>query len=379
MFDFSKRVKRIQGSERSLRKIIIPEGTIRLDSGEPDFPTSEHIKEAAIKALKDNHTHYGPAYGDQELREAICSRLKMDHGVDRKPENVLITSGGSEAVYLIAATYINPGDEVLIFDPDYSAYAESVSLFGGTPVYVPRMDDFHLDLKSMENSLSEKTKMVFLSNPGNPTGAVLNESEINTIARLAKERHFMIVADEVYDNLIYQENPFFSICRAHEAAARTILLNSFSKTYAMTGWRAGYIVADKNIIDQLVGLHKSLMICTSVPVQKACIAALTGPQDCVKEMRAVYNARRFKVANLLSDIETIRANSCEGAFYFFPRFNHDMTSKDLTTYLAEKKLLVRSGTEFGENGQKHFRITFATSDEMIEEGLSRLKNALNDL
>jgi aspartate/methionine/tyrosine aminotransferase len=350
-----------------------------LDTGDPDFPTPEHIKEAVIKALEENHTHYGPAYGDQELREAVCLRLKLDRGIDRKPENVLITSGGSEAVYLIAATYINPGDEVLIFDPDYSAYAESVALFGGTPINVPRLDDFHIDLKSMESRITEKTKMVFFSNPGNPTGAVLSQSEICEMAKLAKEHNFMIVVDEVYDHLIYQEKPFFSICQVHEAEECTILLNSFSKTYAMTGWRVGYVVADRNIVNQIVKLHKSLMICTSRPLQKACIAALTGPQDCVNDMRAVYNARRLKVADILSDIENIQANSCEGAFYFFPRFNHSLTSKELTAYLAEKKLMVRSGTEFGDNGQKHFRITFATSESIIEEGLSRLKNALHQL
>jgi len=379
MFDFSHRMKRILNSERALRKILTPQGTIKLDTGDPDFPTPEHIKEAAVRALKDNHTHYGPAYGDQELREAVCSRLKLDRGVDQKPENVMITSGCSEAVYLIAATYINPGAEVIVFDPDYSAYAESVSLFGGIPVNIPRLDDFHLNLKSMENHLSEKTKMVFLSNPGNPTGAVLSESEICAMARLAKERDFMIVVDEVYDNLVYHKDSFFSICQAHEAQSHTIMLNSFSKTYAMTGWRVGYVVADHNIINQIVKLHKSLMICTSVPVQKACIAALTGPQDCVKKMRAVYNARRLKVADILSDIETIKANACEGAFYFFPRFNHSLTSKELTAYLAEKKLLVRSGTEFGDNGQNHFRITFATSETIIEEGLSRLRLALKEL
>jgi aspartate aminotransferase len=375
----SDRVKRLSGSERSQRPTAIPKGAIRLDLGEPDFATPAHIQEAAYRAMRDNLTHYGNAYGEPALRQAVCLSLKRDFGVERKPENVLITAGGIGAINVVCATYLNPGDEALIPDPEYSAYADSVALFGGAPVFFPLKEDFHIDFEAFEKCISKKTKIVFISNPGNPTGRVLREEEIRGLARLAAEKDFLLVMDEAYHRLIYSGARFLSICQVEDAQNRSILLNSFSKTYAMTGWRVGYMVADAPLVKDMVAFHKATTICPNVPAQMACAAAAAGPQDCVETMRREYEQRKDLVERKLKEIKRLHTPSCEGAFYFFPRFEHSLTSQQMTEYLFGKGILVRSGTEFGAGGQKHFRIAFSISMDNLEQGMDRLKRALDEL
>jgi aspartate/methionine/tyrosine aminotransferase len=221
--------------------------------------------------------------------------------------------------------------------------------------------------------------MIFLANPSNPTSAVLGEEEIRGLGKIALEHDLILVIDEVYYRLLYGGIEHFSICQVDEVKDRAILLNSFSKTYAMTGWRVGYLVADAKVIRDLVSFHKSLVICVNAPAQKGCVAALTGPQDCVEAMKAEYTKRMRLVEKALEGIERVSTPPCEGAFYFFPRFQHGVTSREMTNYLAEREVFVRSGTEFGGNGQKHIRISFATSIENLEEGMARLKRALDEL
>ena len=379
MFEKSDRVKRLLGSERSQRSLVFPKGVIRLEMGEPDFPTPVHIQEAACRAMRDNYTHYGNAYGEPALREAVCVSLKRDFGVERKPENVLVTSGGIAAIHTINATYLNPGDEVLIQDPEYSAYADSVSLFGGTPVFVSLKEDFHIDFETLEKRISTKTKMIIISSPGNPTSRVLREDEIRALALLAMRKNLLLVVDEVYCKLLYSGIKYLSICQVEEVRDRSILLNSFSKAYAMTGWRVGYMVADAPLIKDMVTFHKAMTVCTNVPAQMAAVAAATGPQDCVTAMLQEYEQRKNLVEKKLKKIRGITVPPCDGAFYFFPRFEHALTSQQMTEYLFNKGVMVRSGTEFGAAGQKHFRICFATSMENLEVGLDRLKRALEEL
>ena len=379
MFEKSDRVTRLLGSERSQRSLVIPKGAIRLDMGEPDFPTPAHIQEAACRAMRDNFTHYGNGYGEMVLREAICLSLKRDFGVERKPENVLITSGGIAAIHTINATYLHPGDEVLIPDPEYSAYADSVTLFGGTPVFVPLKEDFHIDFEVLEKLISNKTKMMFISSPGNPTSRVLWEDEIRRLALLAVKHDLLLVVDEVYFRLLYSGVKFLSICQIEAVRDRSILLNSFSKTYAMTGWRVGYMVADAPLIKDMVAFHKAMTVCTNVPAQMACVAAAAGPQDCVATMLKEYEKRKALVEKKLKEIKGITVPSCDGAFYFFPRFDHPLTSQQMTEYLFSKGIMVRSGTEYGARGEKHFRICFATSMENLDAGIDRLKQALDEV
>lgn len=379
MLEISEMVKRIEGSERSQRKITIPKGAIQMDMGDPDFSTPVHIQEAALKAMKDNFTHYGNAYGDEELRDAICFSLMRDFSVKRNRENVLVTAGGIEAINVICATYLNSGDEAVVFDPGYSAYAVSITLFGGKPIFVPLQDDFHIDFSRLERGITNRTKMIFLANPSNPTATVLREEEIRGLARVTLEHDLFLIIDEVYYKLIYSGAKHFSVCQVDEIRDRAILLNSFSKTYAMTGWRVGYVVADAEVIKGLVKFHRAMVTCVNIPTQKACVAAIMGPQDCVDTMARQYDDRRKVVDRVLKGIQRMATYPCEGAFYFFPRFEKKMTSREMTSYLADKGILVRSGTEFGDNGQKHIRLSFAISIEKLEEGMEKLKKALDEL
>lgn len=352
---------------------------MRMDLGEPDFATPVHIQEAAFKAMQANLTHYGNAYGDEELREAICFGLKRDCGVDRKPENILVTTGGIEAIATIAATYLNPGDEVIILDPDYSAYASAVLLFGGQTIAVPLTPQLRPDLKAVDRAVTERTKMMILSNPSNPTGVVFNETEIRGLAAIARDRNLFIVIDEVYHKLLYGGTTHFSICQIEDIQDRAILLNSFSKTYAMTGWRVGYLIADAPVVKQLVLFHRAIVTCVNTPAQKACVAAITGPQDCVASMLKAYDERRQMIETKLETIDSLTATPCQGAFYSFPRFSHSLSSKEMLNYLTEKGVLVRSGTEFGKCGEGHIRLAFTVSVDQLEEGMNRLKKALESL
>ena len=318
MLEKSDRVKRLLGSERSQRTLVIPKDVIRLEMGEPDFPTPVHIQEAATRAMRDNYTHYGNAYGEPALREAVCVSLKRDFGVERKPENVLVTSGGIAAIHTINATYLNPGDEVLIQDPEYSAYADSVSLFGGTPVFVPLKEDFHIDFETLEKRISNKAKIIFISSPGNPTSRVLREDEIRSLALLAVKKNLLLVVDEVYCKLLYSGVKFLSICQIEEVRDRSILLNSFSKAYAMTGWRVGYMVADAPLIKDMVTFHKAMTVCTNVPAQMACVAAATGPQDCVKTMMQEYEKRKVLVDGEVKGNQRTHRTALRRGFLFLP-------------------------------------------------------------
>jgi len=218
-----------------------------------------------------------------------------------------------------------------------------------------------------------------MANPSNPTAALLQEDEIRGLARTALEHGLLMVVDEVYHKLLYDGHRHFSICQVEEGKDRAILLNSFSKTYAMTGWRVGYVVSGSEVIQNLVHFHRAMVTCASVPLQKACLVALQGPQDCVDRMVSEFDRRRRAVDRALKSIPGILHRPCEGAFYFFPRYTHSLSSKDMASYLAERGLMVRSGTEFGEKGQNHIRLSFATSLEKIEEGMERLRRALEDL
>jgi aspartate aminotransferase len=256
---------------------------------------------------------------------------------------------------------------------------DAVTLCGGTPVHVPLTPDFHFDFDRLEAAISNRTRLMFVSSPGNPTGRVLRVDEIRRLAELATAHDFLLVLDEAYHRLVYGGVDFLSICQVDEVRSRAILLNSFSKTYAMTGWRVGYMVADAPLIKDMVTFHKATTICPNVPAQLACAAAAMGPQDCVDAMRREYERRKILVEARLADIPSLATPPCDGAFYVFPRFSHPLTSPQMTDHLFGRGILVRSGTEFGAGGQGHFRIAFCKSIETLEEGMTRLKAALAEV
>jgi aspartate/methionine/tyrosine aminotransferase len=274
--------------------------------------------------------------------------------VDRGPENVLVTAGGIEAVNVISATFLNPGDEALIPDPEYSAYADSVSLFGGTPVFVPLKEDFHLDFEAMEKRISPKTKIVFISSPGNPTGRVLREEEIQRLAQLAVKMDFLLVLDEAYHKLIYRGIQFRSICQIADVRNRSILLNSFSKTYAMTGWRVGYMVADAPLIKDMVIFHKATTICPNVPAQMACAAAAAVPR--IASRPCAGNTRTNGSGG--KEIERDQKGSIRrpAKLFILPRYEHAWDSQQMTEYLFGKGIW-RAAVLSSAPAEKHIRIS----------------------
>ena len=375
----SDRVKRLAGSERSQRPLASPRAPCAWISGSPISRRPCTSRRRPSRPCATTAPTTAAPTASRPCARPSAPSLKRDYGVERSPENVLITSGGIEAIHVVSATYLNPGDEALIPDPEYSAYADSVALFGGTPVFVPLTPDFHFDFELLEKRISTRTRLMFVSSPGNPTGRVLRVDEIRRLAELAVKHDFLLVLDEAYHRLVYGGVDFLSICQVEEVRSRAILLNSFSKTYAMTGWRVGYMVADAALVKDMVTFHKAITICPNVPAQLACAAAAAGPQDCVESMRQEYERRKVLVEARLADIPGLVTPPCDGAFYVFPRFAHRLTSPQMTDHLFGKGILVRSGTEFGAGGQGHFRIAFCKSIETLEEGMTRLKDALGAL
>ena len=372
-------IQRIEGSERSKRIMEMPPDASRLDRGEPDFATPVHIQEAAYEAMKNNCTHYVSPFGDLELREGVIHRLYEDYGITRPVEDVLVTAGGIEAIHLLNATFLNKGDQVITMDPEYSAYADSIKLVGGMPLPVRLTPDLRPDLPAVARAVTPRTKGIIVSNPCNPTGIILTESEVRGLGRIALEHDLFLAVDEVYAKLTYGEQRHFSVCQLPELRDRAVILQSLSKAYAMTGWRVGYMVAHAPVIKKLVKLHKALTICVNAPAQKAAAAALLGSQECVEDMRREYDQRRMLMESALSEIDRIELIPCQGAFYSYPRFRHRLSSSAMTAYLAGQKVMVRSGTEFGAGGQGHIRLAFTKSRQDLEKSMHRLKAALDNL
>lgn len=357
---------------------------IKLNIGEPDFSTPEHIREAAKKALDEGFTHYTSINGIPELREAIAEKIKEERGVDINPETeVMVTAGGQAALFATIHALINPGDEVIMPDPYYPVYKIAVDFAGGKVKSIPQKEElnFEIDPNELEGAISERTKLIVLISPNNPTGGVYSKSTLEKIAEIAKENDLLVISDEVYEKFIYDDIKFYSIISVSDMKDRTIIINSFSKTYAMTGWRIGYIVANKEIIDAVKKVHHPINICANSISQKAALAALTGPQDCVKEMINEFNKRRKYIIRSLGSIKGIKCSIPRGAFYVFPNIRiFGMSSEDLVKFLIEKaRVMTVPGSGFGRYGEGHIRIAYTNSLDKIMEGIERIKSALESL
>ena len=359
------------------------EGIVSFALGEPDFDTPQHIKEAAFNALREGFTKYTSNYGIPELRNAIAAKLKRENSVlvDPKTE-VLVTAGAQEALYLVFQAFINPGDEVIVTDPCYHSYPRMIMLAGGKPVPVPlnQKEDFRLHVDDLERRINPKTKMILLNSPQNPAGSVLDSSDLKKIASIAESHDLLVATDEIYEKLIYDAT-HVSIASLPGMAERTITINGFSKTYAMTGWRIGYCVAKKNLLDEMVKTHSYSATCANSIAQKAATAALNGPQDCVTDMVREFTRRRDYVVKRLSEMKGVDCPKPRGAFYVFPNFlSFSKTSFALAEHLLTKaKIITVPGLEYGPSNDYHLRLSFATSMENLEIGLDRLDAGLRGL
>ena len=350
-------------------------GVVGLHVGEPDFDTPAHIKRAATEALNAGYTHYTNTAGIPELRAAIAQKLKMENGIDVDPENeVLVTHGGYAAIYLSLQALVDAGDEILLIEPAWT-YDGFIALAGGIKVpcdlYGP---SFKLTRDHLESKVSDRTKLILVSSPNNPTGNMFSREELEIVAEVAKRRNLLVLSDEVYEKLVYDGLRHYSVASLPDMSDRTITVNSFSKTYAMTGWRIGYAAASKEVVTAVKKIAAYGYGCINAVVQKAAVEALTGPQDCVREMLKEYDLRRHLIVRGLNEISGIECAKPKGAFYAFANISSfKLSSQELAATLLQKaKVATIPGSAFGSSGEGYLRISFATSQEKIVEGLDRI-------
>ncbi len=356
---------------------------VHLEIGEPDFDTPNHIKNEAVKALKEGFTHYTPAPGIQELRESIASHLGEKFGADINPNNeVIVMPGAKPGLFTGILSIIDPGDEVIMQNPSFPIYESVVRLVNGKPIPIPLREenDFRLNPEDVRKEISKKTKMIILNSPHNPCGSSLLKKEIKELAEIAKENDLWIMSDEIYSDIIYDEK-HHSMLSEPEMKDRTILIHGFSKSYAMTGWRLGYAVGNSDIISHMTKLQINIHSCASAFIQKAAIKALNGPQDCVAEMAREYKRRRDAIVKGLNGIKGFDCRTPTGAFYVFPNIKKTgMKSRDLMQHLLnEAHVAALHGDAFGIYGAGYMRFSYATSLENIMEGIERIKKTVEKI
>ena len=354
-------------------------------AGEPDFDTPAHIKQAAKDALDQGFTKYTPSSGIEPLKKAVCEKLERENGLHYETKNIIVSVGGKHSLYNIFMAMIDPGDEVIIPSPYWVSYPEQVKLCDGVPVYVdmPESDDFKLKASSVEAALTSRTKALVLNSPSNPTGAVFDPEEIRKIAELAVKHDFWVISDEIYDRLTYGDKPLSIASLGPEIYDRTFTVNGCSKSYSMTGWRIGYAAGPVEIVKAMGRLQDQSTSNPTSIAQKAAVAALTGPQDVVEEMRKAFQERRDVLVAGLNSLPGVRCPNPGGAFYVFPDvsgwYSGDIKGSDtLAEVLLEKYGVgVTPGSGFGADNC--IRMSYATSMEVIKGGLERLARAASDL
>ena len=361
---------------------------ISFAAGEPDFPTPEHVVEAAVNAVRDPANHrYTPAAGLPVLREAIAEKTKRDSGWDVSPSQVVVTNGGKQAVYQACATLLDPGDEVLLPAPYWTTYPEAIALAGGVPVevFAGANQDYKVTVSQLEAARTEKTKALFFVSPSNPTGAVMSFEETKAIGDWAAKHNIWVIADEIYQNLIYEpgvEHAISIVEAAPAIADRCILVNGVAKTYAMTGWRLGWMVGPQDAISAAANLQSHLSSNVSNISQMAALAALTGDQTAAKKMREAFNVRRNTIVSGLNAIEGIICPEPLGAFYVYPDVTRllgkewggttPQTSLELADLILEKcEVAAVPGEAFGPSG--YLRFSYALGDDDLAEGIARLQ------
>ena len=375
----SRRVQSIEPSP--IRKIIDLAETrpdiIGLHAGEPDFPTPKHIVEAGSRALDDGYTHYTHGAGILQLREAISRKLLQENGIEANPKTeITVTAGGFAAIFATIQSTINPGDEVIVLQPSWPSYAGFVRLADGVPVPVSlRGPDFEPSRADLKERITERTRMILVNSPNNPTGAVYSQNCLFELAKLAKEHGLLVLTDEVYEKIIFDGNKHFSIASRPEFKDSTITVNSFSKTYAMTGWRIGYVVASESITNGIRKMHGYMASCAPSSAQKAALEALSGPQDCISEMIDEYRRRRDLIVRGLNEIDGFQCMPPKGTFYAFPSVSKIgiPSAKIAEELLEQARLAGIPGSAFGEAGEGYLRLSFATSQRDIQEALARIK------
>lgn len=353
----------------------------RMEIGRPDFDTPLHIKEAAKRALDEGHVHYAPNRGIEPLREAIARKLERENGIAVDPATgVVVTVGCKEAIALTLLAYFEPGDEVIVPDPLWDTYEHGVRFVGATPISMPldADDDFAPDLDRLGGLVTSRTKAIVLVSPSNPTGAVWSRDVLSGLASLAVKHDLLVIADEIYEKLVYGDVQHHSIATFPGMAERTITINGFSKAYAMDGWRIGYAAGPEQLIGPLVKVHQYTTNCVPTFLQHGAVAAYDGPQDAVEEMRLEFDRRRRMLVSRLKSMPGVEVAEPNGAFYVFPRFPARVGSGMELAYrlLQEAHVAAVPGDVFGAAGAGHVRLSYATSFDSIVAGMDRLQTWL---
>ncbi len=359
---------------------------INLAGGEPDFDTPQHIQDAAFAAIRSGDTHYPISHGQPPLLDAIVDKMQRENNVTITRDNLLVTPGAKWALYAALAALLNPGDEVLVLDPAWVSYKPMVQLHGGVPVAVAleAADDFRISADMLRAHVTERTKLLMLTTPNNPTGRVLTTDEAKAIVEVATAHDLYVLSDEIYEHIIFDGLTHISLAALPGMAERTLTVNGLSKSYAMTGWRLGWLAAPAPIM-QLARTYQTQSITSAASfTQTAAVAALNGPQDCVREMTEAYDARRHFVLDAFEEIPGIDCPPVQGAFYVFPRFPQ-ATEKGLDSLTIGSRLLEETGiagtpgSAFGAAGEGHVRFSIATGMGELEKMVERLARVVPNL
>ncbi|MFO7951537.1 MAG: pyridoxal phosphate-dependent aminotransferase [Bacillota bacterium] len=364
---------------------------IGFGAGEPDFDTPAHIREAATRAMNEGHTRYTPATGTQEIKKTVCDKLKIDNGLEFEPTQIAVSNGAKHAIFNALAAILNPGDEVLIPAPYWVSYPELVKICDGTPVTVESSPENKLKatVDDLQKACSAKTRALILNSPVNPTGQVYSKEELKAIADFCTERYIYVIADEVYEKLIYNQACHTSIATFNEQIKNlTILINGVSKSYAMTGWRIGYTASPPEIARAIAALQSHTTSNPNSIAQKAAVGAMKGEQSSIDEMRRAFDQRRKYMFERIKAIPCLDALEPEGAFYLFVNVantfrkslqgqNIDSSDNFARLLLENRKVALVPGTGFG--APNYVRLSFATAMENIEEGINRIEAFTGDL
>ncbi len=373
-FDVLAKAKQLEAQGRDI---------VHLEIGEPDFDTPANIIDAARQALLDGYTHYTPAAGIPELREVLAAEVAKTRGIEVGPENVVVTPGAKPIMFFSMLALVEPGDEVIMPNPTFPIYESMVNFIGAKPVFV-KLDEkvgFGFDLDMFASSLSDKTKMVVLNSPSNPAGGVVAKEQMETIAGLLSDRpDLMILSDEIYSKIIYG-GEHISIASEPGMLDRTIILDGYSKTFAMTGWRLGYGVMNERLAQAVTQLQINATSCVNAASQVAGIEAITGPQDEVKKMVSEFDARRQLIVDGLNGLPGISCVDPVGAFYAFPNVTQLPigASEFASRLMDEAGVAVLAGTAFGEYGAGYIRLSYANSQDNIRKGLERMAGFIDKL
>ncbi len=352
---------------------------ISMAVGEPDFTTPSSVIEAAYEAMKNGKTHYTPPTGISELREAIAEKYRVENGVNVDANNVIVTPA-KLGIFMAVSTFIDPGDEVLIPDPGWVSYREMVNFARGKPVGVRLVEEKHftMDIDDLVSKINFKTKVLIINSPSNPTGSILTYEDLKAIRDVVVDFDLILISDEIYEKIIY-EGEHISPGVFEDLLNYTVIINGFSKSHAMTGWRIGYLIAPHSFIPQLEKMQQHTISCAPSMAQYAALQALK-EKEAVHKMVEEFRRRRDFVYEELSKIEGLHVKRPKGTFYIFPRYDFDLPSKVFAEELMIKKqVAITPGSAFGPHGEGYFRLSFATSMENLKEGIKRLREFIEEL